>query len=75
MGVFERVEEEGSEARVREGKGKEGEEQVKAVGKFVHVCVERGSGKTVREGMGMEVRSGLGALVVGGEGGGGKVKL
>lgn len=77
VGVFERREGEGE----ANGKGRDGgdereeegkEEQVKAVGKFVHVCVERKTGRTVGEGMGEEVRRGLRGLVVGGQEGNGK---
>ena len=45
-----------------------GNEEVKVVGGFTHVCVERGSRKVIDGGIGEKVRRGLGALVVDGEG-------
>ena len=42
----------------------EGVEEVKAVGNFVHVFVERESRRPAAQGMGEDLKKGLGAIVV-----------
>ncbi|KAL8760538.1 MAG: hypothetical protein Q9184_003285 [Pyrenodesmia sp. 2 TL-2023] len=42
----------------------EGREEVRCVGRFVHVLVERETGRTVQGGMGEELRNGVERLVV-----------
>lgn len=41
-----------------------GSEEVRCVGDFTHVCVERSTGVTAKGGMPLEVRAGLERLVV-----------